>query len=63
MDDRDERAGVKFNDMDLIGVPVRITVGKTIENGQVEVKLRNEKDVQLVNIDEVLDFVNSKLND
>ena len=63
LDDRDERAGVKFNDMDLIGVPVRITVGKTIENGQVEVKLRNEKDVQLVNIDEVLDFVNSKLND
>lgn len=63
LDDRDERAGVKFNDMDLIGVPVRITVGKTIENGQVEVKLRNEKDVQLVNIDDVLDFVNSKLND
>ncbi len=63
LDDRDERAGVKFNDMDLIGVPVRITVGKTIENGQVEVKLRNEKDVQLVNIDEVLGFVNSKLND
>lgn len=63
LDDRDERAGVKFNDMDLIGVPVRITVGKTIENGQVEVKLRNEKDVQLVNIDEVLVFVNSKLND
>lgn len=63
LDDRDERAGVKFNDMDLIGIPVRITVGKTIENGQVEVKLRNEKDVQLVNIDEVLDFVNTKLND
>jgi len=62
LDDRDERPGVKFNDMDLIGIPVRITVGKAIEQGQVEVKFRNEKEVQLINIEDikqfVLDFIN-----
>jgi prolyl-tRNA synthetase len=36
LDDRDERAGVKFNDGDLIGIPYRITVGKRIKDGQVE---------------------------
>jgi prolyl-tRNA synthetase len=43
LDDRDERAGVKFNDADLIGIPIRITVGQRgIKQGSVEVKLRNE---------------------
>ena len=42
VDDRDERAGVKFNDADLIGIPIRITVGsRGLERGQVEVKRRN----------------------
>ncbi len=51
LDDRDERPGVKFNDMDLIGFPVRITVGdKNLPN--VEVKLRNEKEPSLVPLDE-----------
>jgi prolyl-tRNA synthetase len=36
LDDRDERAGVKFKDADLIGVPLRITVGKKIAEGRVE---------------------------
>ena len=40
MDDRDERAGVKFKDADLIGFPFRITVGKTIQEGFVEYKIR-----------------------
>ena len=41
LDDRRERAGVKFNDCDLIGYPVRIAIGpKTIENGSIEVKIR-----------------------
>jgi len=57
LDDRDERAGVKFNDMDLIGIPLRITVGKTIDQGKVEVKLRNEKEIQLLDLDQVLPFV------
>lgn len=62
LDDRDERPGVKFNDMDLIGIPVRITVGKAIEQGQVEVKFRNEKEVQLVNIEDIKQFVLDYLN-
>jgi prolyl-tRNA synthetase len=40
LDDRDERAGVKFNDADLIGVPYRITVGKKIKEGKVELTTR-----------------------
>lgn len=40
IDDRDERAGVKFKDADLIGLPYRITVGKTIQEGLVEFKTR-----------------------
>ncbi len=43
-DDRDERAGVKFNDADLIGCPVRVTVGeKGLQNGMVELKQRTER--------------------
>ena len=53
LDDRDERPGVKFNDMDLIGVPIRITIGKKINEDIVELKLRNgeiSKDVNVKNI-------------
>ncbi len=44
IDDRNERPGVKFKDADLIGIPVRITVGKRAGEGVVEYKLRTEKD-------------------
>lgn len=44
LDDRDERAGVKFKDADLLGIPVRITVGKKAGEGIVEYKLRSESD-------------------
>ena len=48
-DDRDERAGVKFNDSDLIGCPIRITVGeKGLKEGMVELKPRKEKDNRLI---------------
>jgi len=51
LDDRDERPGVKFNDMDLIGFPVRITVGdKNLPN--VEVKLRNAEEPMLLPLEE-----------
>lgn len=43
LDDRDERPGVKFKDADLIGIPVRITVGKKAGDGLVEFKRRDEK--------------------
>ena len=44
LDNRNERPGVKFKDMDLIGIPIRITVGKKIEDNKVELKLRKEKE-------------------
>ncbi|HLO17103.1 MAG TPA: YbaK/EbsC family protein, partial [Anaerolineales bacterium] len=50
-DDRDERAGVKFNDADLIGCPIRITVGeKALKEGMVELKPRKEKDNRLISL-------------
>jgi prolyl-tRNA synthetase len=50
-DDRDERAGVKFNDADLIGCPLRLTVGeKALKEGMVELKPRKEKDNRLVSL-------------
>ena len=44
IDDRDERAGVKFKDADIIGIPIRITVGKKAGEGIVEYKVRSEAD-------------------
>ncbi|HSL42170.1 MAG TPA: YbaK/EbsC family protein [Anaerolineales bacterium] len=50
-DDRDERAGVKFNDADLIGCPVRMTVGeKALKDGMVEWKPREEKENRLMRL-------------
>ena len=46
IDDRDERAGVKFKDMDLIGIPSRIVVGKKCGEGIVEYKLRKDESAQ-----------------
>ena len=52
LDDRDERAGVKFKDADLIGIPVRITVGKkALQTGNVEIKLRTEPKPTLIPVD------------
>ena len=60
MDDRDERAGVKFKDSDLIGIPMRITVGKKINEGKVEFKLRNSADTEIIDINSVIDRVKSE---
>ena len=48
LDDRDERAGVKFKDADLIGFPYRVTVGKTINEGLVEYKTRETGEIEKV---------------
>jgi len=62
-DDRDERAGVKFNDADLIGCPVRVTVGeKGLKEGMVELKSRKLKENQLVLVDEIVEKIKSILN-
>lgn len=52
IDDRDERAGVKFKDADLIGFPYRITVGKTIQEGLVEFKTRMTGEMVTIKPDE-----------
>ncbi len=57
LDDRDERAGVKFNDMDLIGIPVRIVVGKGLIDNKVEVKLRKDTESKDISVDEVIDYI------
>lgn len=62
-DDRDERAGIKFNDADLIGCPVRVTVGeKGLKEGMVELKPRNEKENQPVPVENIIEKINSILN-
>ena len=54
LDDRNERAGVKFKDADLIGYPVRITVGnKAIEENLLEVTIRKTKEVLFVKVDDI----------
>ncbi|MBR0140525.1 MAG: proline--tRNA ligase [Firmicutes bacterium] len=54
LDDRDERPGVKFKDADLIGIPLRITVGKKAAERQVEFKLRREEGFELMDADEAV---------
>lgn len=54
MDDRDERPGVKFKDADLIGIPVRITVGKKSSEGLVEYKLRKSQEVLEISADQAI---------
>ena len=65
-DDREERAGVKFKDADLIGIPVRIVVGKKIGEGIVEYKERTADSAVEINVGEaksrVKEFIDSNLN-
>lgn len=57
-DDREESAGVKFNDADLIGVPWRVTVGgRNLAQGNVEVKRRNEKERAVVALGQIIDYL------
>lgn len=61
LDDRDERPGVKFNDMELIGIPIRITIGKKINDGEVEIKLRNESEAKTIKIEDVQNEILNKI--
>jgi prolyl-tRNA synthetase len=60
LDDRDERAGVKFKDADLIGVPFRLTVGKKVSDGQVELFDRAARQSSDVSLDEVVAQVQAR---
>ena len=60
-DDRNERAGVKFADADLLGAPVRVTVGKKTAEGVVEVKRPADEKATEMTLSELDDFVNKEL--
>jgi prolyl-tRNA synthetase len=63
-DDRPERAGVKFNDADLIGCPIRVSVSKrTLERGEAEIKARRRDQAIFVPIADVLTTVQTMLSD
>jgi prolyl-tRNA synthetase len=61
-DDRDERGGVKFKDADLLGIPLRVTVGKRgLAEGKLEVKARGEKDARFIPVAEVATLIKSEI--
>ena len=61
-DDRDERAGVKFNDADLIGLPLRVTVSdRSLAQGGYEFKLRHAESRWIVPADEVIPAIRTEL--
>ena len=57
LDNREERPGVKFNDLELIGIPIRITIGKKLSDGLVEFKLRKENNSIDLKTNEVVDYI------
>jgi prolyl-tRNA synthetase len=60
LDDRDERAGVKFKDADLIGIPTQVVIGeKNLKDGLVEIKDRKTKEVTKVKVEEVVERISS----
>lgn len=61
LDDRDERAGVKFNDAELVGIPYRITVGKKIKSGMVELFTRATKTTEEIAVTAVVDELVGRL--
>jgi len=61
LDDRDERPGVKFKDADLVGIPFRITVGKKVTEGTVEVVLRSTGELRDVTISAIVQYFQALL--
>jgi len=59
LDDRNERAGVKFKDSELMGIPMRVTVGKKIGDGEVEFKLR-DGEMEVIKISDVCNIIKSE---
>lgn len=63
LDDRDERPGVKFKDADLIGFPVRVTIGKGLADGNVEIKWRWDSESTLVSVDDVVGLLAAQVKE
>jgi prolyl-tRNA synthetase len=66
LDDRDERAGVKFKDADLIGIPLRVTIGpKKLAEGKVELIIRKTKEIKVIALDdvvrEIIGYINTQV--
>ena len=57
LDDRKETIGVKFNDADLIGIPIRVTVGNLFSEDKVEIKLRSEQTVKVTKSSKVIEYI------
>ncbi len=62
LDDRDERAGVKFKDADLIGIPYRINIGRGVAEGKVELVDRLNRHTQEIALDQVVPTVSRSDN-
>ncbi len=56
LDDRDERPGVKFKDADLVGIPFRVTVGKKVTEGTVEIVHRSTREMHDASITAITDY-------
>ncbi len=63
LDDRYESVGVKFNDMDLIGIPIRITIGQKYESGYVEFKKRDEESSNDIPISDIINVILREVGD
>jgi prolyl-tRNA synthetase len=61
LDDRDERPGVKFKDADLVGIPYRVTVGKKVTEGTVEVVLRSTRQIRDASIAAITEYFHQHL--
>ena len=57
IDDRKERAGVKFKDSDLVGTPIRVTVGKRANENIVEYSLRRDKEKEEIQVSQVIEKI------
>jgi prolyl-tRNA synthetase len=62
IDDRDERAGVKFKDADLIGIPLHVIIGeKNLKEGQIEIKDRKTREAEKVTIEGAIENIRDKI--
>ena len=63
LDDRDQRAGFKFKDADLIGIPIRVTIGNRFkENGEVEIKIRSENKTHFTRLENITTEIRNLIN-
>ena len=63
LDNRDERPGIKFNDLDLLGIPIRITLGKKLSENKVEFKLRKETESIDLDLNDVVNHIKEYLHE